>query len=82
MEQTAIQIGNSVGAIIPSVFRKQMGIKKGKKLFFVPTSDSQSIILTVKPGNRTMSSITPDFLSVLAGINKRYGSALTKLAKM
>lgn len=82
MEQTAIQVGNSIGAIIPSFFRKQMGIKKGKKLYFVPTSDNQSVVLTVRKAGKKVSSITPDFLAALEGVNKRYGSALAKLAKM
>lgn len=39
MEQTVVQIGNSVGVIIPQALRKSMGIKKGSRVLLEPLPD-------------------------------------------
>ena len=76
MEQTAIQIGNSIGIIIPSMLKKQAGIKKGSKLFV--NIDARNNIIISKEKKEINNS---KFLEILEGVNKRYGKALQELAE-
>lgn len=81
MTQTIIRIGNSEGVILPKGVRKAMGVKKGSRVDVEVTHDKKVIIS--KTGSKNSSSlITPEFIEILAGINRRYGPALKKLAKL
>ncbi|OGM75121.1 hypothetical protein A2382_03245 [Candidatus Woesebacteria bacterium RIFOXYB1_FULL_38_16] len=76
MEQAIIQIGNSVGVIIPSKFRKQIGFKKGSKVY-INIDTQNNIIISKEKKDVTDSGI----FNILEGVNKRYGKALRELAE-
>jgi len=82
MQQNLIQIGNSVGIIIPSSVRNQMKLKKGTRVYLDMATDKSSIVISKSNSQKTASSVTPNFIRILDGINHRYGPALSKLAKL
>lgn len=79
MEQTVIQIGNSIGVVIPQVLQKGNSIKVGDKIIVEIEPVSKAFIVR-KRGSVRPSSITPEFLSIVDRVNKRYGRALQELA--
>lgn len=79
MKQTVIQIGNSQGIVIPSQIKRQMGLKKGQKLFLEMSTDKSSFIVSIT--ERAAVSITPQFMQIVERVNKRYGKALKELAE-
>lgn len=73
MIQQTIQIGNSVGIIIPKNVLEENKIKVGDKV--------QVDVLPVKPlRKKTNSTVSPELLRWLDGFNKRYKDALQELA--
>jgi len=80
MEQSVIQIGNSVGVVIPKEVKKKLGLKKGSKVIVGVTQDNKGMVIS-KPEGAKSSSITPEFLEWLDAFNKEYGPALQELAK-
>ncbi len=79
IEQTVIQIGNSVGVTLPIRFVKSKGIKVGQKVFVDEDIDSDMIHVAVK--SKSAPRITPEFKDWLDKFNKKYKKALTQLAK-
>lgn len=81
MTQVITQIGNSEGVTIPKKIREKSGLKRGVKVEVGLTHDNKVVIS--KAGTRkSVTSITPEFLGILKGVNKRYGPALKKMAKL
>lgn len=80
MKQKIIQIGNSVGVIIPRDVLKETGLKNGSRVYVEKDPNGATIYITRKEKLFT-SSITPDFLAVLDKVNKKYKTALKRLAK-
>jgi len=80
MQQRVIQIGNSTGIVIPKKLRLEAGLKMGSKVLVELGLDKQSLVISKSDQSNT--SLTPNFLRKLEKINKRYGLALTKLAKL
>ena len=80
MDLKIIQIGNSEGMILPKEYLRKLGFKRGSKLSAELTPDRKNLIIG-KPGKKA-SSITPEFVKILEGVNKRYGQALAKLARL
>ncbi len=78
LTQTVTKIGNSLGIIIPASLREDLGISQGTKLNLQVTEDKS---LLVSKGEAVTTQITPKFIEILNGVNKRYGRALVKLAK-
>ena len=78
LTQTVTKIGNSLGIIIPASLRKDLGLDQGTKVNLQITEDKT---LLVSKGEVSFSQITPRFLEILEGVNKRYGKILEKLAK-
>lgn len=76
-----IQIGNSVGVVIPSDIGGRLGLKKGSKVVVDVGVDGSTIIVEKAGQDRQSSNITPKFLRTLDSVNKRYARALRKLAK-
>jgi len=73
MIQRTIQIGNSVGVIIPKNVLEEHGIKVGDKI--------RIDVLPVKPPRKsTKPAISQELLTWLDGFNKRYKNALQELA--
>jgi putative addiction module antidote len=73
MIQQAIQIGNSVGVIIPKSVLAEKNIKVGDKIQ-VDVSPVKSI------RKSAMDAVSPELLMWLDGFNKRYKDALQELA--
>lgn len=80
MLQRAIQIGNSVGVVIPKIIRNQLGIKLGDQIVVEPDISGHGAVLRKNGKLAKSSSVTPEFLSWLETFNKRYGRALKELA--
>ncbi len=83
MEQTVIQIGNSDGIIFPKQLMKALNLKRGEKVVSEKADDDQGFVVrtTKRKKVKYTSSVTPEFLKILDGINKRYGPALAELAR-
>lgn len=79
MEQTVIQIGNSVGVVIPSALKKELNMKVGSKILVERDSMSNSLIVR-KKGSKARSFVNSDFLQILKNVNEKYGKALKELA--
>ena len=80
MEQSIVQIGNSVGLIIPKEVKEKLGLKKGSKVVVEVSRDSKSMVIS-RVGTARGATITPEFLEWLSAFNKEYGPALDELAK-
>ncbi len=78
MEQKVVKIGNSVGIIIPVNIAKGLGLKQGMKVYLDESQQKVSFTVSKRPGK--LSSITPEFLEIIAKVNKHYGQALKALA--
>ena len=81
MTQVITRIGNSEGVSIPKDIREKSGLKKGVKVDIDLTHDN-SVVIRKAGTKKVASSITPEFLDIVKGINKRYGPALKKMAKL
>lgn len=78
MIQKIIQIGNSLGVIIPKALSGNH-LKAGEKV--VVEKDQASETYTISKNKNTgISSITPYFFGVLDRVNKQYGKALREIA--
>lgn len=77
MTQKVIQIGNSMGIIIPKALLDKLQIKPGNEVIIEESAESLRIS---KKGSRS-SSITPDFMELINKVNKQYGKALKTLAE-
>lgn len=73
MTTKLIQIGNSLGLIIPREELEANKLQKGSEVQVKINGAAVEI-----GGGR--SSITPEFMKTLDGVNKRYGKALKELA--
>ncbi len=80
--QTVFKAGNSNVVAIPRPISKELGLKKGSKVVIELAADRRSVLLRKVGSKAVASSITPEFLEVLERVNKRYGPALRKLAKL
>jgi len=80
--QKIFKAGNSSVVSLPTNLLKQVGLKAGQPVTVSLNQDKTGLLVT-RPGQDTDSAtITPKFLSTLEGVNKRYGPALKKLAKL
>lgn len=82
MEMRVVQIGNSIGVVIPKSLRRKIGLKPGDKVEVDEGSYNDEVIIR-KNEKKTVkrSTITPEFMSWLESFNKRYSSALKELAQ-
>ena len=80
MAQKIIKVGNSAAVTIPSEFLKQVGLKPGDSLFVEQDVDAGVLKLSTKNIPKSKSSVTPDFLEVVAKVTKRYDKAFRDLA--
>lgn len=78
MMQKIIQIGNSIGVIIPKALSGNQ-LKPGERV--IVEKDPASQTYTISKNKRTgISSITPHFFRVLDRVNNQYGKALREIA--
>lgn len=78
MIQKIIQIGNSIGIIIPQILAKN-SLKAGDIVYVEKDQTSNTFI--INKDKKKFSSITPHFLSVLDRVNKQYSKTFKELAK-
>lgn len=74
--QTVFRAGNSKVVSLP----EELGFEFGDKIVVNKGLSNGTAFISRVDGNFTVSSITPEFINILDGINKRYGKALSKLA--
>lgn len=74
--QTVFRAGNSEVVVLP----KSLGFKTGDKVVVDRGLVAGTAYVSRANENLDASSITPNFLSVLEGVNKRYRKALAELA--
>ena len=80
--QTIFKAGNSEVIAIPKEIRKQMNLKKGSKVVLEVAADGKTLIVSKAGRGKKVSSVTHEFIKTLERVNKRYGPALAKLAKL
>jgi hypothetical protein len=73
--QTVFKAGNSNVVALP----KSLGFKSGDRVIVDRGLTSGTAFVSKADGKQKKSSITPGFLGILDGINKRYGKALAEL---
>lgn len=78
MEQKVIQVGNSIGVVIPQTLAK--GNLKPGDTVIVEKDPAGDRYFISKSKKGSIPSITPHFLEVLERVNKQYGPALRELA--
>ena len=79
MQQKVVQIGNSIGVIIPQALSKNT-LRPGDIVHVEKAPVGDAFVIS-KSGEGKTSFITPEFLSWLEAFNKKYKKALTELAK-
>jgi antitoxin component of MazEF toxin-antitoxin module len=78
MQQTVIQVGNSLAVTLPAAFVKESKLKAGQKVFV--QADTAMDLVQVKTKQPT-TALTPEFYEWLKKFNAKYKTALTELAK-
>lgn len=79
MTQKIVQIGNSLGIIIPKNLMEGLGLKVGEKVFL--EKDPYGKTLRISAEENSTSSITPDFLRIIEKVHKHYSKALLELSQ-
>ncbi len=79
MASTMMQVGNSIGVVIPAEIRKRAKLSKGSKINFEVAPDGR-VILSRVGAKYNKSSITPEFLEIVKRVNQRYAKAFKELA--
>lgn len=79
MQQKVLQIGNSIGIIIPQSLANNV-LKPGDSVYVDKDPISNTFFIN-KTNKGASSSITPEFLSWLNKFNNKYKHPLTELAK-
>ena len=79
MEQTVMQVGNSLAVTLPKHFVDAKKIKAGQKMLV--DADNDLSVVQIRTKNSKASKITPEFKNWLDKFNTRYKTALTELAK-
>ena len=79
MEQTIMQVGNSLAITLPKHFVKARKLKAGQKVFV--DADPSVDTLQVRTNGKTPSSITPEFKKWLDEFTKEHADVLQELAK-
>jgi bifunctional DNA-binding transcriptional regulator/antitoxin component of YhaV-PrlF toxin-antitoxin module len=74
--QVVFKAGNSSVIALP----KDLGFKPGDKVIVDRGLKIGTAFVSKAGVKQTSYSITPEFLKILDGINKRYGKALNELA--
>ena len=77
MEQRVIQIGNSVGVVIPQLLRKETGIKVGDKIV-VKKKGANIILSSLKKKTR---GVNAKFMKMVDDFVTEHQDVLKELAK-
>ena len=79
MEQTVMQVGNSLAITLPKQYAKALKIKAGQKVYV--DADPSVDILQVRTNGKASSGLTPEFKQWLDKITKKYYNTIRELAK-
>lgn len=79
MEQTVMQVGNSLAVTLPKVFVNGKKIKAGQKV--IVDADIESGVIEVRTANTPKSSLTPEFKLWLDEVSAKHGALIKELAK-
>lgn len=79
MEQTIMQVGNSLAITLPRLFVKARKLKAGQKVYV--DADPTVDILQVRINGKAASALTPEFKQWLDKITKKYGDTIRELAR-
>ncbi len=81
MKQKVIQIGNSVGVVIPKKYLRETGLREGSWIYVEKDPNGKTLMISQDQEVFT-SSITPEFLKTLKKINQKYRGAFEELANI
>ena len=79
MEQTVIQIGNSIGSLFPLAVRTKLGLSKGDKIRMTINEEDETVTFGKAKKKKSKAS-DREFMSALKRVHERYGPALAELA--
>lgn len=79
MEQTVMQVGNSLAVTLPKQFVDAKKIKAGQKVLV--DADNDLSMVQIRTKNSKAPKVTPEFKQWLDGFNTRYKTGLTELAQ-
>ncbi len=79
MQQTVIQVGNSLAVTLPRHFVKSRKVKPGQKVFV--EADSEIDLVQVRTKSAPVSSLTPEFKKWLDEFTKEHEDVIKELAK-
>ena len=79
MEQTVMQVGNSLAVTLPKHFVNGKKIKAGQKVLV--DADLDLSMVQIRTKNSIAPKVTPEFKKWLDTFNARYKTALIELAK-
>ena len=81
MKQKILKVGNSAAVTIPKKWLDELGLQPGDEVVVNTDRVGEKLeVYSVRGKVRSDSGITPEFLDIVKGINKRYGKVLKKLA--
>lgn len=78
MEQTIIQVGNSIGVIIPQPIRSKIGLNVGDKVHMDPKGKN---ILISHSRKRSLSGVDAKFMKMLDAFATTHADVLRELAR-
>ncbi len=79
MEQTVMQVGNSLAVTLPKQFVDSKKIKAGQKMLV--DADNDLSMVQIRTKDSQAPTVTPEFKKWLDTFNTRYKTALTQLAQ-
>ena len=79
MEQKVIQVGNSLGLIIPKHIVKELKLRLGQVLHLDLYVEEET--LTLRVNKNKAKGITPEFIKFLDEFQKEHAYVLSKLAE-
>lgn len=79
MEQTVMQVGNSLAVTLPRQFVNGKKIKAGQKV--IVDADLDLSMVQIRTKNSKAPKVTPEFKQWLDKFNARYNKGLAELAQ-
>lgn len=80
--RTVIQVGNSLGVTFPKEFVKKNRIKAGKKVVAETANGEIKFSAQIKKASTYQSVSDQEFMELIKDVEKQYGGALKKLARL
>lgn len=80
LQTTVSQLGNSDAVIIPSLLMKDLGLKRGQKVYVDRLGDSGDLIITTRPKNNSKRQSQREFQKWYDTFIKENSEILDELA--